>query len=378
MTSIDPIGEYHSEYQTEASVMNTTHFPANDSSKISYSHPLLVSIGTYLVVYVQPVLCVTGILGNFVSVLVFLSKHLRKASSNIYLTALSVASVVFCTSMFIFWLDDINVKAATKPVLCQTFVFLTYTSSFLTVWFVVCITFENYIVTVHTQRAVSICTVTKARTTVSILSTIAVLLYSFALWTTKSEGGSCQTGLEYRGLVENLTYVDTMATLIIPSITMMFFIGSIFINHLCFNDKRTSSCRKKSGNGDRLIRGSRKDESLLKITRVLLAISLSYVVFGAPMYINKIRVIILSFHGMMLHTRQEMAIHHICLMIYYTTFTLNFIYYLKWSLNYRRGLSNLLLHHRKPNCDVETKVISVPLIQMFKKSESKEQDVSVV
>ena len=336
---------------------------------VLFSQFLLMRIGQYLIKYAKPVLCVTGILGNFVSMLVFLSKTLRRKSSNIYLAALSVASVIFCTSTFVFWLDDVNVKVASKPVLCQTFVFLSYYSSFLTVWFVVCITFENFMITTHTHRAVKICTVAKAKWTVTVISLIAMALYSFALWTTESDGNSCMTGYKYRGIVANLTYVDTTLTLIIPALAMLFFIGSTLKKYLIHRRPSVRDRPRRDRSRRRLFEGSLRRKSLLRVTRLLLAISLSHVLLAAPMYINQIRVIIGStFDGELLPILQEIAIQQICFMTYYMTFTLNTMIYLKWSFNYQKTLKTLFLKIWKPNNINGTDVVLIPLCALGRRS----------
>ena len=361
-------------------LINTTQhvhehsFIRNISDQAEYSEQTVVKVGSFLVLYLQPLLCSTGVLGNSISVLVF-SKLLRKTSSNIYLVGLSFASVVLCICAFLFWLDTVDIKVASKPFLCQSFVYLAYVSSFLVVWFVVCITCENYIITIHTPLAVRICTPNNAKVTVCLLSIIALVLYSYALWTTESNDGYCSTREINRKTVESLAFVDAMLTLIIPSIAIISFICPVLVNLLCRRQSR--ACCKRAQNTNRPTRGRRSKESLLRVTRVLLVIGLTYVVFAAPMYVNQLRIISSS-HTMEKLARTEMALHHICLTVYYTTFTLYFFVNLVWCQNYRKCLRKIVFCSKRPKRSLASKVVSLPLIHMCKVYDQSHQKVNSV
>ena len=356
--------------QNGSYLMTTIQSLSNTTDSV-YSVSLLVKVSSFLVSYIQPVLCITGIVGNFVSFLVFLSKRLNKTSSNIYLASLSLASIVLCVCAFFTWLENIHVKTASKPFLCQSFVFLAYVSSFLAIWFVVCITFENYMVTIHTQIAVRICTASKAKTTVSVLSIIAIILYSYALWTTESKDGYCITRYKYLSIIKGLTLADVTLTLFIPSCAILSFIIPILIKLICFSEGQTRTCCGGGENQPRLVRGKRNTAILLRITRVLLVIGLTYVTVGAPMYVNQIRLVLTSPSEQM-SIQEEMALYHICLIFYYTTFTLNFFVNIIWSQNYRKVLIKLL---KKPKRNLGRKIVSLPLMHVFRTNDRQRRNI---
>ena len=60
---------------------------------------------------------------------------------------------------------------------CQFLVFLTYACSFLSVWYTVCITVENYIAICHPSRVRTLCTRKRATVVVCVLTVTTLPLY---------------------------------------------------------------------------------------------------------------------------------------------------------------------------------------------------------
>lgn len=353
---------YRQQLTMNKSLSSLSNEAPSNSSSAFYFFTL------YMYMYVQPILCVFGFLGNFISVFVFCSKPLRNASSNVYLTALSCTSFVFCFSNFLVWLETVRVQIIHQEVICQSIVYITYVCSFLTVWYVVCITFENFVVTINLRYAVIVCTVYKARIIVTSLAITAILLYTFALWTTKVERGHgkiyCDIESEYQKTLHVFTYIDIIFTLAVPFIAMTFFLGVVYVKHIvvrvsCSPCTKSNTCRPV-----RRTRGSRND-SLTKITRVLLAIGSSYIVLSVPSCVNKIRAIVLSMRDQQVEpTHDSWAVIQFSQMIYYLSFCLNFFYYLKWSVNYRKALGDIFKVFIS-NRESEGKISQVPFINFF-------------
>ena len=60
---------------------------------------------------------------------------------------------------------------------CQFLVFLTYACSFLSVWYTVCITVENYIAICHPSKVRTLCTRKRATVVVCVLAVGTLPLY---------------------------------------------------------------------------------------------------------------------------------------------------------------------------------------------------------
>jgi hypothetical protein len=90
---------------------------------------------------------------------------------------------MFDETLLIF-LEQKTIKDKQFPTKPKIHITGTYVCSFLNSWFVVCITFENYIVTFHLKMATSICSVQKARLVVLLLVLFALAFFDFSIWTT--------------------------------------------------------------------------------------------------------------------------------------------------------------------------------------------------
>ncbi|XP_062596491.1 B1 bradykinin receptor-like [Saccostrea cucullata] len=165
-------------------------------------------------IYVQPVICVIGFLGNLTAARVFTSKNLRLNSSNLYLASLSCFTSVYMLLVLLSWLAVVNVPVINQNGICQLVVFLTYVCSFMTVWLIAVITFEHYVIVHHIRAARFVCKRRKAKILVSCLIATSLLLYSTTLWSTRVEQRSnmlvCTPGSDQRALLTRLVFFIDM------------------------------------------------------------------------------------------------------------------------------------------------------------------------
>ena len=96
------------------------------TSEFANVSPGLMDLTKCISLYVQPVLCIFGIAGHSLSFVIFLSKNMRKISSNIYLAALSGSSVGFNLVLLLQWLEMVNVHLIHKSGVCQGLVYFGY------------------------------------------------------------------------------------------------------------------------------------------------------------------------------------------------------------------------------------------------------------
>ena len=69
---------------------------SSEDDEGDYISPALYFFAKYLTIYLQPVICAAGLVGNFVSFCVFIARAMRKISSNLYLAGL----LLFMTILF--------------------------------------------------------------------------------------------------------------------------------------------------------------------------------------------------------------------------------------------------------------------------------------
>ncbi|KAH3818406.1 hypothetical protein DPMN_120019 [Dreissena polymorpha] len=104
--------------------------------------------------YVTPVIAVFGVVGNSVSLMVFLSKNMRKLSASMYLIALAISDIM---SLVLYvlpeWLkhgEPLLSGYSWPPLLqqngvCKSVLYNQYIARFLSSWFIVFFTIERFI-----------------------------------------------------------------------------------------------------------------------------------------------------------------------------------------------------------------------------------------
>ena len=106
------------------------------------------------------------------------------------------------------------------------FVYMTYVFGFLSVWYIVAFSCERFIAVKWPFKRSEMCTPRKARTVVVSLAAFALVAYSFALWTSEVTSWYgmviCLPKEKYRNLVGKLNNIDSIITLIVPFIAILF------------------------------------------------------------------------------------------------------------------------------------------------------------
>ena len=180
----------------------------------------------YMDFYFVPCVIALGLIGNTLSFLVFVLTNLKRLSSSVYLAALSISDSGFLICVFFSWSNNINITIYHKPGWCQAFVYMTYIFGFLSVWYIVAFSCERFIAVRWPFKRSAICTPRKARIVVVSLAIFALVAYSFALWTSEVAPWygmfMCFPKEKYRNLVGKLNNIDTIVTLVVPFITILF------------------------------------------------------------------------------------------------------------------------------------------------------------
>ena len=316
---------------------------------LSYAHSELNEVTMWLMVYVIPVIFSFGIFGNCVSFVVFLSEKMRRVSTNVYLAALSASNSVFLVAVGVSWTDVVGLKLMHRQGLCQATVYLTYCSGFVSVWLVVCITVENFVINFFLHKASKHCTVRKALSLVTLLCVTGFLLYDFAVWTTgvmsfnSSRTQYCTAYPEFQSIVEMFTLVDIIVTLIIPTVFILALVIPTCVKNISRNSRRAASAR---------VMLSRKERALLRVTRLLCVIIVSFVLLTAPSHLNKLRHLFLAPTGGQGAGSADMFVVFICQVFYHLSFSVNFVYFLIWGKNFRRKFCHLFvsLYKRMGRC----------------------------
>lgn len=198
--------------------------------------------------YYTPLVCSLGFIGNSLSLLVFLmdSKY-RSQSASYYLSALALSDTGYLINLFAVWLESVKELVITSDFTCPLVMYLGQVTCFLSIYLIVAFSVERYVAVHFPLARARICTRSKARKIIAVLTVLALLLFSYAWIIAKvvelklevypedyiSEdyvliNGTisvyrCSVPPEYYRVSEIANYLDTCITLVIPFLLISFF-----------------------------------------------------------------------------------------------------------------------------------------------------------
>lgn len=307
--------------------------------------------------YLVPVIVAIGLLGNFLSFLVFAGTYLRRMSSSVYLAALAITDIVFLLIILATWLINFDVVLIHTHIWCQLFVYLSYVSSFLSVWYVVCFTVERHLTVCFPLERQKICQPRRSKIVVGVLAGVAMVIYNFALWTSNVDDvhnqPTCGVHDErYYDIVTNINNADTLITLVLPAVIITvsnirisyalskFYKSYQTVQIVAHSNSTTGSLR--STGGPPFYSNSSYNRLQMRVTKMLLLVSSVFLLCNIPSH--AIRVY--AFTRMMLDsdfrpTHRLLLGQRLAMLLYYTGFSSNFILYNISGRTFRRAFVRL-------------------------------------
>lgn len=197
--------------------------------------------------YYIPVMILIGLIGNFLSCVVFLSTYLKMRSSSYYLAALAIADLAFLVVLTIVNCSFNGIlELFNKEGWCQILVYISSVASILSVWLIVAFTVERFIAVQYPLQRPAICTVSRSKATVCVLSGVAMVSQCYVFWTAgigKNEinEDTCSMIPEQLPAMKVINTIDCVITLIIPFILIVVMNVMIARNLFNFSRKMSNS-----------------------------------------------------------------------------------------------------------------------------------------
>lgn len=292
---------------------------------------------TTIDLYSLPVILAFGVPANLIAVLIFSIKSFRQASCGLYLIGKSISDTVFLLCTFVVWLERVEVTLLHTQGVCQIVLYLTYISAFVSVWFVVALTTENLVRIRYPFKVGKFCTIRGAKWCITGMVLTAFVLYCPVLWLNHVELMEdyplCQMNQEMHVINSIYTYLDTVVTLILPSVTILVLL------FLSFEAVWMSKARNK-----RMYNGLRVSVSVVmqqQITRMLSAVSVSFIIMALPSHIARVSLLVMTWLQVQAYadiTAEQYLTQHVLQLLYYLTFSVSIITYATFSQSFRRTL----------------------------------------
>ena len=189
----------------------------------------------HLNLYLLPVIVIVGTIGNILSFYVLIkSPQLRHQSANVYLAFLSLVDTGFLCCLLIVWIDFLKMHTVfSLNGFCQIIPYVTYVFGFLSVYTVVSFTVERFVVTYNPLKRYTLCTRRRAKINLATLSIIALIFYSFPLYMSAvihhGTITACQPRPHFIKAAYILSSIDTVVTLLLPSVAILVLNVAIFV-----------------------------------------------------------------------------------------------------------------------------------------------------
>lgn len=316
--------------------------------------------------YLLPVIIFLGMIGNILSFLVFCCTYLRRMSSSVYLAALSVSDFVFLFALFFTWITTLDINVVSMNGLCQFLIYLTYVTSFLSVWYVVCFTVERHLSVCFPLLRQRLCQPRRAKIVVLVLSILGMIIYNFALWTsvvTDVYGHSqCIVDDRYFDVVITINNIDTLVTLVVPALVIT--VSNIRISYALskfyrFYRTRCSAERLNSNSGSSLssdcstlYSNSSYNRLQMKVTKMLLLVSSVFLLCNIPSHLIRVYAFARSRNDVNYSpSRTLLLIQRLAMLLYYAGFSTNVVLYSVSGKTFRLAFVRLFhcLAHRAVN-----------------------------
>ncbi|CAG5134561.1 unnamed protein product [Candidula unifasciata] len=309
--------------------------------------------------YVTPFVLTIGIVGNILSIVVFMSKNMRKLSASTYLAALSVSDI--CALFFYVFIDWLRRGLPYFPGkyeatfleeqgLCQLQTYLSYVSRFVSAWIIVTFTVERYIGVCHPLKRKDICGSRSSQKVIASVIVIALVLmvYKPAL-TGRHENTRIQQTVARCSRNPNLPLLSFILDSIFAlSIT---FVPFLLISILNFFIIRRLYLRNRRYLKKNIV----TEESIIRMefTVILLVVSFVYVVLNLPYFYfwcKRFLEVFQSKSAFFDHSEAELLVTRV---VFYLNYCINFFLYSVTGAYFRKELKVLFWYqkyHEVNNC----------------------------
>ena len=307
----------------------------NDSSAVN---GLCESGGDCLHIFLIPAICIFGIIGNIVSFKVFVFTSFGRRSSGIFLAALSLSDTGFLLALFFSWLGNgqLGVYFKYSLIYCHFIVYTPYVCSFLSVWCIVLLMVERFVVVCYPLKLHIWCSRRRSFTTVIVMVIFSLSFYSHTFCTSEIRNNECSISPDYIHIAIVFTYIDTVVTFIFPIFVVLILNIIVIISIRRFRKRQVlMTCF----HDDKIKRspGRLLSTAEIRITRMLIVVSSVFIVTNLPSH--AIRMYIMIF-GIDLQYGQGIIqqIQLLSNLLYFCNFAVNFLLYSSTSKIFRKFL----------------------------------------
>ena len=313
-----------------------------------------------LLLYVSPVLVILGTFGNIFSFIILRRKAMTRQSTYLYLAMLSITdTLVLYVGLFRTWLGELmgtDIRDENDP-LCKLTVMFLYSTSDYSVWLIIAVTVERYIVVCAPLHASSLCNNSRAR---RVIIAIFILIFGVNLhflWTLQINQidnpmevnqtlARCEPKVRFENLVNNAwPLVDATIYSFLPFVVILVLNALIIRKVLRAREKR-ARMQSIPQTEQEVIRNS-KLEAGTKVTVMLLTVSFTFLLTTLPTAVMLIVLRFLDTSNTPINvTLRYKVCQTITTLLMYVNHSINFFLYCATGQKFRAQLMWLVFKKR--------------------------------
>ena len=291
-----------------------------------------------------PVLCITGCIGNSITVIVLAKRRNRSSPVSIILLFLSISDIfVLFTGYLTEWIAllwFIRLRAINN-VACKIHVFFTYFSLMFSSWLLVLITLERAYSVTSPHRAKVVCDRRKTLIVIAILALLLLclnghFLYGMVIKTNKGQNFCFYIYDEYKDFISNAwIWIDFFVTFTVPFVLIAAG-NALIIFQMKRHEKKRQHLVVVRQNSD-----SGPEQNANSITRLLILLSIIFVICSGPSSVINVMLSYLLKTG---DDRQDLNLLFVRQMAFLFSglnATLNFFLYILSGSKFREDVKDL-------------------------------------
>ncbi|XP_068248250.1 uncharacterized protein [Palaemon carinicauda] len=186
-------------------------------------------INTHLRIYYLLVIAITGIIGNFISMAVFLGTRLKNHSSYYYLAFMGASDTLFLSFLCVQCLLNnqglqwLRIEFLSSSAGCKMINYVMSTCTNISVWLTVAYTTERCIAVQYPLLRAQLCTVGRAKmvTAIVTISNTIANLYVFPTVGRPPSFDNCGYFEEYLQLIRVVSVVDALVMMALPFVLIV-------------------------------------------------------------------------------------------------------------------------------------------------------------
>ncbi len=320
----------------------------------------------------------------------------RRLRSSSFLFLLALSDVFFLLDLLPGWINTGFVRSLYHGanLICKIQTYVSFVASFLHIWMVLAFTAERFFAVNFPLRHMSQCTPRFSRTIILIIVTPAFLFYIYPSFFASEvdKRGQCREKESHVHYLNHINIIDTIMTMFLPFILVSIlniliirklFCSKTFRKHV-FDNGSSYQCRRTSnwtqyhtcslqkpdknqvsnGKSSPVMRKKQRTDltrrhilTELRLTKMLLAISLTCILLNFPSYYLRLIIFYEQTKDDDLKSNEiysNFALHRDVLLHYmsYLSYSINIVIYILFGANFRRALTKVFLPGKKFNSNL--------------------------